>query len=705
LSSYLGSFIVIEIRGPDSTGEAEFWEAAKAPSWASDWGWDDYGAWVEFELAGKDGKPVTQRMRWIEPGRFQMGSPEDEPERTEREGPQHDVEIRNGFWLFDTACTQALWEAVMGKNPSHFTGPDRPVEQVSWNYTQRFLKTINKRVPGLALSLPSEAQWEYACRAGTSTAFNLASSVPLITQDGQYLVTADGARITLGNPLIPEQVNYNGNYPYAGGKKGLFREETLPVEELSPNDWGLYQMHGNVWEWVQDHWHDSYERAPTDGSAWLDADAAPDALRVIRGGSWDGRAQHCRSAFRHRSEPDNRDYDLGFRPARVHARELEQDGMSGALEVLAARPAERGGARGRDLAARSDGQGGLAAPEGESSGPPAVVLRLENAAVASAPLPAQAQRLEVRTDREVLTLRRTPRPGWASAMGRDRFGLWADLRIEVPSGAPLTQRLRWIPPGRFQMGSPEDEPGRVVREGPRHTVMIGQGFWLFDTPCTQVLWEAVMGKNPSRFQSPDRPVEQIRWKDAQAFLKALNGRFEKHRQGVFGDEEFVLPSEAQWEYACRAGTETALYNGPIAILGEANAPALDPIAWYGGNSSEGFELENGLERAWLSEVQYSDGKAGSHPVGQKEPNVWGLYDMLGNVWEWVQDHWHESYKGAPADGLAWLDPDAAPDAARVIRGGSWSDCARYCRSAYRNRYVPGHRDNDLGFRPARVQVS
>lgn len=232
----------------------------------------------------------------------------------------------------------------------------------------------------------------------------------------------------------------------------------------------------------------------------------------------------------------------------------------------------------------------------------------------------------------------------------------------------VTQRLRWIPAGAFRMGSPGDEPGRYHDEDPQHIVSIPRGFWLFDTPCTQALWEAVMGENPSRFQSSDRPVEQVSWQDAQDFLERINARI----PGL----ELVLPSEAQWEHACRAGTETAVYTGPVEILGERSAPALDAIAWYGGNSGVGFELEDGYDSYGWAEMQYPSPKSGTHPVGKKEPNAWGLYDMLGNVSEWVQDHWHESYEGAPTDGSAWIDLDASPDA-----GGSF-----------------------LGFRPARAQL-
>jgi formylglycine-generating enzyme required for sulfatase activity len=301
----------------------------------------------------------------------------------------------------------------------------------------------------------------------------------------------------------------------------------------------------------------------------------------------------------------------------------------------------------------------------------------------------------VRTDREHLTLRRIEKPVWASAMGRDRHGLWAEIVIEGEGAEPVTQRLRWITPGRFTMGSPPDEPGRYDWEGPQHEVAIGQGYWLFDTACTQALWEAVMGEgeNPSHFRDPRRPVEQVTWEDVQQrFLPALN----EHVPG------FVLPSEAQWEYACRAGTDTALYSGPIQIFGTANAPALDAIAWYGGNSSVGFELENGEERTWLEEMQYPQGKAGTHPVKGKLPNGWGLYDMLGNVYEWVQDAWHENYEDAPADGSAREPADTG--AGRVIRGGSWGSDAGDCRSAVRGGGSPVHRSNALGFRCARAQV-
>jgi formylglycine-generating enzyme required for sulfatase activity len=278
-------------------------------------------------------------------------------------------------------------------------------------------------------------------------------------------------------------------------------------------------------------------------------------------------------------------------------------------------------------------------------------------------------------------------PDWASTWGQDRFGVHVAFRI----GA-ATQRMRWIPPGRFWMGSPKDEAGRSRYEEPRHEVTLTEGFWLFDTPCTQALWEAVIEENPSRFISPTRPVEQVSFEDVQRFLQRVNERV----PGL----DLELPSEAQWEYACRAGTDTATYAGPMVVVGEANAPVLDPIAWYRGNSGVGFELADGWDSSGWKEKQYDHSKAGTRKVGLKKPNPWGLHDMLGNVWEWCADAWHESYEGAPTDGSARVAGGAA---SRVVRGGSWRGSARGVRAAYRNHYDPAGRLDFVGFRCARVQ--
>ena len=285
---------------------------------------------------------------------------------------------------------------------------------------------------------------------------------------------------------------------------------------------------------------------------------------------------------------------------------------------------------------------------------------------------------------------RWPREPWTDASGRDRFGRWASFTIVGKDGVAVTQRMRWCPPGRFAMGSPEDEEGRWDDEGPVQPIEFAQGFWMADTPCTQALWLAVMGgNNPCRFQTPDRPVESLSFKQVQAFLHRLN----KLRPGL----DLALPSEAQWEYGCRARTTEATYGGPMSILGTRNAPVLDDIAWYGGNSGVGFDLENGADANW-SAKQYAFAKAGTRRVGLKKPNPWGLYDTLGNVFEWCADAWHNSHD--------WADPGGAPragdsTAGRVIRGGSWLDEARYARAAHRNESGPEYRGSIVGFRCVR----
>lgn len=251
-------------------------------------------------------------------------------------------------------------------------------------------------------------------------------------------------------------------------------------------------------------------------------------------------------------------------------------------------------------------------------------------------------------------------PDWASEWGQDKHGVFVGFTV-----GGVTQRLRWIVPGRFLMGSPEDEPGRFDDEGPVHEVAISEGFWLFDTPCTQALWQAVMGENPSRFQTQDRPVDTVRWDNVEVFLKRINARV----PGL----SLTLPTEAQWEYACRAGTQAALYNGLIDIDEDETAPALDPIAWYAGNS--GGE---------------------THPVGLKAPNGWGLYDMLGNVLEWCADGLR-TYEGSPK-----FNPIGATSIP-ALRGGSWNDPARRVRAAYRRWPHPDGRHGNHGFRCARGQ--
>ena len=327
-----------------------------------------------------------------------------------------------------------------------------------------------------------------------------------------------------------------------------------------------------------------------------------------------------------------------------------------------------------EVTPRADGR--AAAPI-ELEGPePEVELR------AGAPLDLRTGRCALR----VGLWRRKQR--WTVAAGRDRFGLWQDVDIH---GIP--HRFRWIPPGRFVMGSPESEAGRDSDEGPQHEVTLTKGYWLGETPVTQALWTAVMGDNPSEYQSDDRPVEQVSWEECERFVRSVND--------AMPELALRLPTEAEWEHACRAGTSTATWLGDLEIRGRNNAPLLDPIAWYGGNCGVDFELENGWDtkgELW-EEKQYEFSQGGTHPVRLKQPNPFGLYDMLGNVLEWCAD-WYGPYTSEPM-----TDPRGPESGSyRVFRGGSWYSFARLVRAAYRYWYHPSARNDGLGFRLARGQV-
>ena len=271
---------------PAATLYAPFPAPFPAP-WASDWGADEYGRWMALTWRG-----VRQVFRWMAPGQFLMGSPASEHERDDGE-ILHEVRLTRGYWLAATACTQALWSAVINANRSRFQDDaNNPVERVSWDDVNEFVNQMNALVAGLAARLPTEAEWEYACRAGTTTPFSF------------------------GDNVTPDQVNYDGNYPYAGGGKGVYRERTIAVGSLPPNRWGLYEMHGNVWEWCAD-WSDAYaEGLQTDPTG-----PGTGTARVLRGGSWIGNGRYTRSARRHACEPDWRDLNVGFRLALGQGKE------------------------------------------------------------------------------------------------------------------------------------------------------------------------------------------------------------------------------------------------------------------------------------------------------------------------------------------------------------------------------------------------
>ncbi len=249
-------------------------------------------AWQRVEQLGDQ---IQLEMVAIPAGSFVMGSPDDEPERASSEGPQHEVRVE-AFFMGRYPVTQAQWRFVAGlpevnrslkPNPSKFKGDSHPVERVSWHDAVEFCERLSTHT-SREYRLPSESEWEYACRAGTTTTFHF------------------------GETLTPDLANYDGSRTYRDGPKGQYRKQTTPVGQLeAANAFGLCDMHGNVWEWCQDHWHSNYEGAPTDGSAWLTDDEG--SARVRRGGSWDDDPRNCRSAYRYVTFPVIANYSMGFR--------------------------------------------------------------------------------------------------------------------------------------------------------------------------------------------------------------------------------------------------------------------------------------------------------------------------------------------------------------------------------------------------------
>ncbi|MBQ6109473.1 MAG: formylglycine-generating enzyme family protein [Thermoguttaceae bacterium] len=281
--------------------------------------------------------------------------------------------------------------------------------------------------------------------------------------------------------------------------------------------------------------------------------------------------------------------------------------------------------------------------------------------------------------------------------------------------------FRWCPPGEFMMGSPAGELWQYDGEK-QHRVRLTKGFWMLETEVTQAQWKAIMGTTVEEqarkmlndateydFGSligkktfrdlygfsrdtpaekllwgvgPDRPIYYVNWQESVEFCRRLSLRLNQRVQ---------LPTEAQWEYACRAGSTTTFPNGS-EIKGTNNAPALDPIAWYGGNSNQDFTSQS----AWnASDWPQFSGPCGVHEVGKKEANAWGLHDMIGNVFEWCSDYYDAAYYGkSPMN-----DPEnVTVSSSRVLRGASWGDGAESCRSALRVGYSPEFRLNGLGLR-------
>lgn len=466
-----------------------------------------------------------------------------------------------------------------------------PAENVSWNDCQDYVAKLNQRVmeAGWVYRLPKEGEWELACRGGPRA--------------NKYDYAFDFYFEKPTNELWLDQANFA---PWPGG--GLQR--TCKVGSYKPNELGLYDMHGNVWQWCEDLFGGG---EPTFAS-----------YRVNRGGSWGHGTGDCRASRRSGAPPWARDYYVGLRLARVTVATAKF------RKIDPPQPKPSSGVDGY--------------PKGSTTTPPPD-KPMPNGPAPLNPPPAVAP--------------------FDAVKAKEYQRLWAEYsKVPVEFTNSIGMKFAWIPPGSFLMGSPPSEKGRFDKEGPQHKVTLTKGFWLGVYPVTQAQWQAVMTTNPSYFKGDDnRPVEQVSWEDCQEYCRKLRAR-----EG----QTYRLPTEAEWEYACRAGTTTNFYFGD-------EEDRLGDYAWFGGNLG-----------------------GHTHPVGQKKANGWGLNDMHGNVFQWCQD----SY--GPYSSFDQVDTQRPSGGSqRVIRGGSWASTPQFCRSAYRvGREVGGPGSagpgSDLGFRLALV---
>ena len=588
---------------------------------------------------------VNLGMNWISPGTFMMGSPEGELGGGGDE-ILHQVTLTRGYWLGKYEVTQAQYEAIMGENPSRFKGTDQPVESVSWNDAMAFCEKLTEReqaagrlLKGYEYTLPTEAQWEYACRAGTMTAFN------------------NGTNIETDDQIYGECPNLDPVGWYWCNSES----KTHPVGLKQPNDWGLYDMHGNVFEWCLDA-KNRYPETPVVDPVQEDIEP----YYAVRGGSYsyyDDGAKYCRSAARSVRLNTSTSMSLGFRVALV---------KKGNKDTLVITLDDTKTYDGTPLVSDYS----IATATGLMPGDKltAGVVTSAGSKVGSYSYPNTSMITKPFETEMGITNYNV-----SYVIKQSITEVLPDKNITVPLSEDVDLDMIWIEPGTFLMGSPKDELGRENDET-QHEVTLTKAYWLGKYEVTQAQYEAIMGTNPSYFKGVDLPVERVTWNNAVKFCEWLTIQ-ERIAGRLPEGYEYTLPTEAQWEYACRAGTTTAFNNGtniPTMLQREDKpCPNLDEVGWYRFNSDET-----------------------THPVGQKQPNAWGLYDMHGNVYEWCLDSYEKNYPTTPV-----TDPKGDDEGSRrVVRGGSWSDYASFCRSANRSISYPDFHWDGCGFRVALAPV-
>ena len=614
------------------------------------------GGWTD------DYKMEKLVLRRVEPGRFTMGG-------------TVDVTLTKPFFAGLFEVTQKQYNLVTGTNPSSFPGDKRPVEEVSYDAIRGSLNgaqwpssnvidssSFLGKLQGGAehdFDLPTEAQWEYSCRAGTTTASSY------------------------GNFTC-------GNYMWYTNNSSL---QTHNVGEKLPNTWGLYDMHGNVWERCLD-WYDSSLRGGIDPKG-----AFSGTNRVRRGGAWNCNEHGCTSSFRSGITPSYASHYNGFRlflhdaPAVVEAPIVAPAGLMTTTNRVS------------DITLAWEPVAGAYAYQ---------IRRSKTGAFEDG---TWLNTVTNTTYADWTAEARTDFTYWVRAQFESgKVGRWSEgtrgwrhakyLSINLSGGASASSYpiqwfdqepaggwsdewkttklvLRGIDPGTFMMGSPEGEVGRDVEawDETQHFVTLTKTFYIGVFPTTQKQYTLVNGTNPSRYTGNLRPVENISWNDLRGASASWPGVLRPTATSWLGKVSkktgmpFDLPTEAQWEYACRAGTTTSLYTGRNLESAHSRDSNLDPIAYYQALSSDPATTRHTV-------------------VGTKLPNSWGLYDMLGNVWNFCLD-WYGPYNRDPV-----TDPvGATTGTGRVVRGGSYYSPPHHCRAATRTGDItPSATGAHLGFR-------
>ena len=656
-------------------------------------------------------------------GTFIMGSAMTDIDRHDHEGPQHWVNIQSfavGKYevtrgQFAAFVTETGYDAGSCRHDSEFSWRDpgftqtdkHPVVCVSWHDARAYINWLSEK-SGQSYRLLTEAEWEYVARAGTTGAYHfgtiISASHANYSSDNSGTVVVGsrsendfGLYDMHGNELewtedcYPEDrdiVPLDGgtgiddcDVPTSPGDDNHSSNSggTVVVGSYPKNDFGLYDMHGNVWEWVEDCYHDDYTGAPPDGNAWL-SDCDDPNVRVRRGGGWRSDLTELRSAYRVSDNAKLRFDHIGFRVARD---------LPPPLQIVA--PEE--GTIFNLLSASDETEATTASVTVVIDSP-----QIEDSVTMMLKLNAGGESIVSISD-DKMNLAPT-----GNSRRTAKFTLTAidagytTVTIVVMDGSESQDQVRIrvavaslpdmvvVPSGTFMMGSTAAEISRARDEEPRHRVSI-RSFAVGKYEVTRGQFAAFIAetgydagscqhssdaswRNPGFTQTDTHPAVCVSWHDAQAYIDWLSTR---------SGQQYRLLSEAEWEYAARAGTTTAYHFGTTASASHAHY-------WY--QDSPDY---SGTDPGYFGTVE-----VGSYPA-----NDFGLYDMHGNAREWVEDCYHDDYTGAPSDGSAWTNNCFFGSSARVYRGGAWFNLSKPLRSANRDWILASISGNGSGFRIAR----